>query len=180
MLTQQHTLDSGRKLSANTNELPRRASVSVPITHSSGGECSKRKISSFEDTASAVTSASSSSTVFAIPSDEDNKRSEEKPPPPTNRTFKKSHSLAKTLSVVGAPIISVSSAVDYSDDRQEDAYCQQKEDVGEEELEPMAPLAEPDSESPASEFPPSEPGENLDGDAAGETKSNDVCPWENE
>lgn len=36
LLTQQHTLDGGRKLLANTtSEQPRRASVSVPISHSS-------------------------------------------------------------------------------------------------------------------------------------------------
>lgn len=62
--------------------------------------------------------------------------------------------------------------------------------------EPLAPLAEPDSESPGSELPPSEVGEILDAEREheleqevetqvtqeehGEAKSNDVCPWEDE
>lgn len=86
-----------------------------------------------------------------------------------------------------APIISVSSVVD---DLPSEIGDQEEEEEGvdrerEEEAaavagcsqEPLAPLAEPDSESPASEFPPSEPGE-VEGE--GEAKSNDVCPWEDE
>ncbi|KAJ8954729.1 hypothetical protein NQ318_011423, partial [Aromia moschata] len=164
ILTQQHTLDGGRKLSANPSDPPRRASVSVPIIHPVG-DSSKRKVSSFEDNSSVATSTSSS--VFAIPSDT-NSRIEERN---LAKTLKKSHSIAKTFSVGGttAPIISVSSV---ADDLPGDAeQLEEEEDIvaeaesAEEEPEasgtmpePLAPLAEPDSESPASEFPPSDPG----------------------
>nr|XP_023025500.1 uncharacterized protein LOC111513515 [Leptinotarsa decemlineata] len=176
VLTQQHTLDSYKTLSTVTTEPSRRASVSVPITHSTG-EASRRKIYSFEDS-SATTSTSSS--VFGNPCDPDNKKSED------TKTLKKSHSLAKTLSVTGAnaPIISVSSVVDDSpgdkceQDLNEDLEKKEKEDIAGYSQEAKAPLAEPDSESPASEFPPSEPEDHLDG--GGEAKSNDVCPWEDE
>lgn len=83
------------------------------------------------------------------------------------KTFKKSHSLTKACSVAGTnpPIISVSSVADVENPSDE---------IGEElaapVIVPMAPLAEPDSESPASEMPP-----ELE-----EAKSNDVCPWEDE
>lgn len=58
--------------------------------------------------------------------------------------------------------------------------------------EPKAPLAEPDSESPASELPPSEIAagdEEVEGDDAkkpkaegeeDEARNTDVCPWEDE
>lgn len=82
------------------------------------------------------------------------------------KTFKKSHSLTKACSVAGtnAPIISVSSVADAENP---------SEEKGEEAapvIVPLAPLAEPDSESPASEMPPE----------VEEAKSNDVCPWEDE
>lgn len=87
-----------------------------------------------------------------------------------------------------APIISVSSVVDDfpsdSGDQQEDVEDEEEKEKEEDAAavagcsqEPLAPLAEPDSESPASEFPPSEPGE---AEGEGEAKSNDVCPWEDE
>ncbi|KAJ8913835.1 hypothetical protein NQ315_003744 [Exocentrus adspersus] len=183
VLTQQHTVDEGRKLSANICEAPRRASVSVPIMHSTG-EGAKRKVSSFEDNSSAATSTSSS--VLVIPSDTDNKPEEK---PSTAKTLKKNHSLAKTTPSSVAPIISVSSVVDDSpsdrkEAKEEEATAEKGgdrekkiEEVACCSQEPLAPLAEPDSESPASEFPPSEPGE---AEAEGEAKSNDVCPWEDE
>ncbi|KAJ8937019.1 hypothetical protein NQ314_012101, partial [Rhamnusium bicolor] len=167
MLTQQHTLDGGRKLTANPTDPPRRASVSVPITHST--DSSKRKVSSFEDSSAAT---STSSSVFVNPSDTDNKSEE------------------KTMAGANAPIISVSSVVDDlpsdSGDHQEEEEEAEKVKEKTEEIgivagysqEPLAPLAEPDSESPASEFPPSEPGECAEGEGEGEAKSNDVCPWE--
>lgn len=167
-LTQQHTVDGSRKLSTTTMDPPRRASVSVPITHSSTGDSSKRKVSSFEDNSSAATSTSSS--VFVIPSDTDNKPEESTS---TNKTLVKNHSLAKACSVTGAnaPIISVSSVAD-------DLPLDPKEDEPTTSQEPLAPLAEPDSESPASELPPSEPITEVEAET--EAKSNDVCPWEDE
>jgi hypothetical protein len=174
-LTQQHTVDGSRKLSTSTMDPPRRASVSVPITHSTTGDSSKRKVSSFEDNSSAATSTSSS--VFVIPSDTDNKSEE---CTSTNKTVVKNHSLAKACSVTGAnaPIISVSSVADdipvdpsHGGEEVVEATCSQSQ-------EPLAPLAEPDSESPASELPPSEPVTEVEADT--EAKSNDVCPWEDE
>lgn len=172
-LTQQHTVDGSRKLSTANMDPPRRASVSVPITHSSTGESSKRKVSSFEDNSSAATSTSSS--VFVIPSETDNKTED---CTSTNKTLVKNHSLAKACSVTGAnaPIISVSSVADdlpiepSSGEVVEQPSCSQQE--------PLAPLAEPDSESPASELPPSEPIAEVEIES--EAKSNDVCPWEDE
>ncbi|XP_076265503.1 uncharacterized protein LOC143199517 isoform X2 [Rhynchophorus ferrugineus] len=226
LLTQQHTLDCGKNLHVDTYETPRRASVSVPITHTSGSEGARRKVSSFEDNSSATISAASS--VFVIPSDKDNKNDDclgvnvvvgEK-------TLRKSHSIAKTCSVTSpAPIISVSSATDDPEDQSEiamadagdiatvedadppstelviyEAPCSsQLESVislvaGPSRDEPKAPLAEPDSESPASELPPSEiaieedatpvteqtPKPTPDSGEDGEARSNDVCPWEDE
>ncbi|KAF7281017.1 hypothetical protein GWI33_005248 [Rhynchophorus ferrugineus] len=226
LLTQQHTLDCGKNLHVDTYETPRRASVSVPITHTSGSEGARRKVSSFEDNSSATISAASS--VFVIPSDKDNKNDDclgvnvvvgEK-------TLRKSHSIAKTCSVTSpAPIISVSSATDDPEDQSEiamadagdiatvedadppstelvmyEAPCSsQPESVislvaGPSRDEPKAPLAEPDSESPASELPPSEiaieedatpvteqtPKPTPDSGEDGEARSNDVCPWEDE
>lgn len=173
-LTQQHTVDGSRKLSTATMDPPRRASVSVPITHSSTGESSKRKVSSFEDNTSAATSTSSS--VFVIPSETDNKT--ENYCTSTNKTLVKNHSLAKACSVTGAnaPIISVSSVVD--DLPIEPSNAEVKDEPSYSQQEPLAPLAEPDSESPASELPPSEPITEVEIET--EAKSNDVCPWEDE
>ncbi|XP_030746134.1 uncharacterized protein LOC115874968 [Sitophilus oryzae] len=227
LLTQQHTLDCGKNLHVDTYETPRRASVSVPITHSSGSgsmEGARRKVSSFEDNSSATISAASS--VFVIPSDKDNKADA------SAKTLKKSHSIAKASSVTSqTPIISVSSATDDADEDQQQqeseiamadaadvsvvgddqpssielstagtAGLSQSEPVsplaGPSKGEAKAPLAEPDSESPASEMPPSEiAAEEEHGKAQGkeetkkrksetgegdEAKSNDVCPWEDE
>lgn len=82
------------------------------------------------------------------------------------KTFKKSHSLTKACSVAGTnpPIISVSSVADVEN------LSEEKGEEAAPSIVPMAPLAEPDSESPASEMPP-----ELE-----EAKSNDVCPWEDE
>lgn len=84
------------------------------------------------------------------------------------KTFKKSHSLTKACSVAGTnpPIISVSSVADVEKSSEEKG-----EEAAAPVIVPLAPLAEPDSESPASEMPP----ELLE-----EAKSNDVCPWEDE
>lgn len=84
------------------------------------------------------------------------------------KTFKKSHSLTKACSVASTnpPIISVSSVADVEKSSEEKG-----EEAAAPIIVPMAPLAEPDSESPASEMPP----ELLE-----EAKSNDVCPWEDE
>lgn len=82
------------------------------------------------------------------------------------KTFKKSHSLTKACSVASSnpPIISVSSVADVEN------LSEEKGEEAAPGIVPMAPLAEPDSESPASEMPP-----ELE-----EAKSNDVCPWEDE
>ncbi|KAL3270194.1 hypothetical protein HHI36_009250 [Cryptolaemus montrouzieri] len=182
ILTQQHTVDGCRKLVVNTAELPRRASVSVPIAYGTD-LTTKRKVSSFEDNSSAATSTSSS--VFVISSDPDNKTEEN-----ICKTLKKSHSIAKTCSVAGtnAPIISVSSVADDLEDEDVEEVKDVPEDPKEipieaepsssaqQIIEPLAPLAEPDSESPASELPPSEVAVVEDEEA----KSNDVCPWEDE
>ena len=172
-LTQQHTVDGSRKLSTSTMDPPRRASVSVPITHSTTtGDSSTRKVSSFEDNSSAATSTSSS--VFVIPSDTDNKAEE---CTSTSKTVVKNHGLAKACSVTGAnaPIISVSSV---ADDLPVDSKVEEEAEATCSQQEPLAPLAEPDSESPASELPPSEPITEVEVDT--EAKSNDVCPWEDE
>lgn len=155
-LTQQNTLDGDRratrKLSTSSCMEPRRASVSVPISLAPDN---KRSQSSFEDVPD-----STALTVCVLPSGADNK------------TFKKSHSLTKSCSVTGAnpPIISVSSVVDETVER-----LSEQDVVAEAGTQPppLAPLAEPDSESPASELPP-------ESSAQIEAKSNDVCPWEDE
>ncbi|XP_044753943.1 regulator of G-protein signaling 7 isoform X2 [Coccinella septempunctata] len=172
ILTQQHTVDGGKKLLVNTTtEPPRRASVSVPIAYSTD-PTTKRKVSSFEDSTSAT---GASSSVFVVPSDPDNKT--EQTAVVVCKTLKKSHSIAKTCSA-NAPIISVSSvADDLTDDEVRQDATGEKQEAGcsfHQTIEPLAPLAEPDSESPASELPPSEV--HLDEEA----KSNDVCPWEDE
>ncbi|CAH1104304.1 unnamed protein product, partial [Psylliodes chrysocephalus] len=229
MLTQQHTLDSCRNLTAHPIEPQRRASVSVPIQHSSPSaelsSTAKRKVSSFEDSSAVGSSASVSSSAasnsvalscsstlanptvasststascaYAHLSDTDNKCDDK-----IIKTLKKSHSLVKTFtSATGGsntPTISVSPVVDEYP-REENSYSK-KDERDKDELsicciqEPLAPLAEPDSESPGSELPPSEVGEILDAEREheleqevetqvtqeehGEAKSNDVCPWE--
>ncbi|CAH0555392.1 unnamed protein product [Brassicogethes aeneus] len=190
ILQQQHTLDGGgcgRNLSAKTAEPVRRASVSVPITHptADSSDGAKRKVSSFED----KTSTTSSTSVCALPSEKSDCSITSTN---TNKTLSKSQSLAKTFAV--APIISVSSA---ADDLPTETECTDDDDDGktsEETVvaaaEPLAPLAVPDSESPASEVPPSEISEEVPeaaestttsaGDGEVEAKSNDVCPWEDE
>lgn len=155
-LTQQNTLDGDRratrKLSTTSCMEPRRASVSVPISLAPDN---KRSQSSFEDVPD-----STALTVCVLTSAD-------------NKTFKKSHSLTKSCSVTGAnpPIISVSSVVDETVERlsEQDVVAE----AGNTQQPPLAPLAEPDSESPASELPP-------DSSAQIEAKSNDVCPWEDE
>ncbi|KAJ8958383.1 hypothetical protein NQ317_002482 [Molorchus minor] len=152
-------------------------------------DSSKRKVSSFEDNSSVTTSTSSS--VFVIPSDTDK---DNKPEEKTLKLSKRVTVLQKTFSVAAtstAPTISVSSATDdlpcASCDCGHGEFEEEEKVVEEEETtttgsnrEPLAPLAEPDSESPASEFPPSETGEAVEGEGEGEAKSNDVCPWEDE
>ncbi|CAG9860594.1 unnamed protein product [Phyllotreta striolata] len=204
MLTQQHTLDSCRNLSAQPAEPQRRASVSVPIQHSSEpAGSSRRKVSSFEESSAAGGSASAAAHPPSKPSapanlsETDNKTDEK-----VSKTLKKSHSLLKTFtSATGggsnAPTISVSPVMD--DVPSEESSSNTRKDEKDELSiyciqEPMAPLAEPDSESPGSELPPSEVGEMLEreqeveqgeceGQVAqeqGEAKANDVCPWEDE
>lgn len=168
-LTQQNTLDgtlSSRKLSTASFIEPRRASVSVPITTT---ESSRRNLSSFEDTN--VSEASAPSAPI-IPSDTDNKNEEVTS---STKTIEKSNSLVKTCSVTGAnaPIISVSSVMDDTTENPSELYEEQLVEAGCSSQQPLAPLAEPDSESPASEQPP-EPIPEA------EAKSNDVCPWEDE
>lgn len=166
-LMQQNTLDGGqasRKLSTASFMEPRRASVCVPISISDN---SKRSVSSFEDS---NVSDIIASPAPVNPSDRDNKNEEFD----SSKTFGKGYSLTKTCSVTGAnaPIISVSSVMD-------DALENPPSELFEEKIieagssQPLAPLAEPDSESPASELPP-EPSPEP------EAKSNDVCPWEDE
>nr|CAI5842574.1 unnamed protein product [Callosobruchus analis] len=100
VLTQQHTVDggSGRQLTAGFSDTPRRASVSVPLTHTSDLPHTK---ASFEDSAPSLfagTGATKKSEIDIKPSS-------------SQKTFKKSHSLAKTFSMAGtAPTISVSQA----------------------------------------------------------------------
>lgn len=174
-LTQQNTLDGGlasRKLSTAAFMEPRRASVCVPITSSS--DSSRRNLSSFEDTNVTEVSASSAPPPPIIPSDTDNKSGE----PTSSKTIEKSNSLVKTCSVTGsnAPIISVSSVMDDTVENPSDIYEEELVEAGCSTSinQPLAPLAEPDSESPASEQPP----EPIQSEV--EAKSNDVCPWEDE
>lgn len=169
-ITQQNTLDgdrrgqSSRKLSTASFVEQRRASVSVPIRHAD----IRPAVSSFEESSPAIITAPVSP---AVASDTDNKTEEFT----STKTFKKSSSLTKTCSVTGAnaPIISVSSV---TDDTVTDPNEQKEEDEPEASCsQPLAPLAEPDAESPGSEIPP-EPEPSPDPEA----KSNDVCPWEDE
>lgn len=179
-LTQQNTLDGGlasRKLSTVSYMEPRRASVCVPITSST--DSSRRNLSSFEDTNVSEASAPSAPPPPPppiIPSDTDNKSGE----PTSTKTIEKSNnSLVKTCSVTGsnAPIISVSSVMDDTAENPSGIYEEELVEAGcstSSSNQPFAPLAEPDSESPASEQPP----EPIQSEV--EAKSNDVCPWEDE
>ncbi|XP_019870595.2 regulator of G-protein signaling 11 isoform X2 [Aethina tumida] len=204
-------LCTGRSLTAKSAEPVRRASVSVPIQHS-GADGTRRKVSSFEDNSSAATSTSSSVFTLPAETAPQEGTSGKKGEvdESADKTVTKSHSLAKTCSV--APIISVSSVADDLPSEDSTAETEipivaptaEPEEVTEateatepsEEVsapsqepeadlalpEPLAPLAVPDSESPASEAPPSELGEATGGQegADAEAKSNDVCPWEDE
>lgn len=168
-ITQQNTLDgdrrgqTSRKLSTASFVEQRRASVSVPIRHAD-----IKPAVSFEERNPAMLTAPVSPSAT---SDTDNKIEEIT----LIKTFKKSSSLTKTCSVSGAnaPIISVSSVtddtvIDLNEETQEiepEASCSQ----------PLAPLAEPDGESPGSEIMP-EPDSGPDPEA----KRTDVCPWEDE
>ncbi|KAK9873144.1 hypothetical protein WA026_021377 [Henosepilachna vigintioctopunctata] len=129
ILTQQHTVDGSHQLVVHAAEMPRRASVSVPIAHGVD-QVARRKVSSFEDNRSSARSTPPS--VFIIPGDLDNKTQEN-----ICKTLRKSHSIAKTCSVTGtnAPIISVSSVADESTD--DDARSTQ-ERIDEIEDEPGA------------------------------------------
>ncbi|XP_050501457.1 regulator of G-protein signaling 9 isoform X1 [Diabrotica virgifera virgifera] len=230
ILTQQHTLDSCRNLMAHPIEPQRRASVSVPIQHSTASAATetftgvaRRKVSSFEDSSaiagspsayisvgvvaisrtdapSVATAPATTSCAFINISDIDNNSSSNEDK--VTKTLKKSHSLVKTFTSSGvgsiAPIISVSSAVDEIPNEEVSDFENKEEKENELSIctiqEPLAPLAEPDSESPGSEIPPSEFGEALEAEAGeaendqnqdqeqdqAEAKSNDVCPWEDE
>ncbi|XP_066248260.1 regulator of G-protein signaling 7 isoform X1 [Euwallacea similis] len=226
LLTQQHTLDCGKKLHVETYETPRRASVSVPITHSSAGiESSRRKVSSFED--NSTSALESTAPTFVIANEIDNNFPVKAPESleasssanNSEKALQKSHGIAKTCSISsGNPIISVSSVTvevppgsEYKcdDGEQHNVISLEKGNhdtpssshsapVSPSILitrqEPKAPLAEPDSESPASELPPSEivaPGDLESSDEPKEDKKHgdgeedeannaDVCPWEDE
>lgn len=97
-------MDCGKKLLVDISETPRRASVSVPLTHSTSGiEGTRRKVSSFEDNSSAI---------FAIASEKDNKP-KDCISISSAKVLQKSYSVAKTPSIsCVAPIISVSSVKD--------------------------------------------------------------------
>lgn len=182
-LTQQNTLDgslASRKLSANTYMEPRRASVSVPIT---GSDSIRRNVtSSFEDSNVSSSEASAPpqpSSALVNRSDTDNNNKSEEAT--SSKTLDKSESLVKTCSASGsnAPIISVSTVTDESVENPSEFYEEEKS-IAEaaagrsSSSQPLAPLAEPDSESPASEQPP----ETKAGE--GEARNSDVCPWEDE
>ncbi|XP_019762255.2 regulator of G-protein signaling 11 isoform X1 [Dendroctonus ponderosae] len=208
-LTQQHTLDCGKKLHVDSSEAPRRASVSVPLTHSTSGmEGTRRKVSSFEDNCSSI---------FVIASEKDNKPKDNISISST-KVLQKSYSVAKTPSIsCVAPIISVSSVKDemiitsceqQSLNEQVTAgqhptslditVCDSPSQSHSEPVsppiidKPKAPLAEPDCESPGSELQPSEVIAHADSSSSevrtgskhevevDETKNTDVCPWEDE
>lgn len=192
-LPQQHTVDSAfRTLTTEISEPPRRASVSVPVTHSSGSmEAPNRKMSSFEDSSIKTTSS-----VLDINRGGGNFEAK------SNLNVKKSVGLAKSNSLAGAnaPIINISSVSDEipccstsKDDpprKPDETEVEEPtvieaghESSGEEPLvlEPLAPLAEPDSESPTMEFAASEPEDKEEKkDEQADEKGNDVCPWEDE
>lgn len=240
-------MDCGKKLHVDSYDIPRRASVSVPISHSNTLESSaRRKVSSFEDNSASNTETTSP--TFVVP---DNTT--------TNDHYcsdglevsshlhisaddiEKGKSVVKTCSTTTAtttttvnPIISVSSVpVDVplsfdadlnfakidsnssgdlknacgistlstiisplkdqifipetgKNDEPSSSQVVQNSPSVVTNQEPKAPLAEPDSESPGSEVPPSEP--NRDGKEEkkpsegedDEAKNDDVCPWEDE
>lgn len=189
-------MDSGvcKTLTTETAEQPRRASVSVPVTHSnSSTETPSRKISSFEDSCIKITSS-----VFDIPRGGTGNLEVKE-----NLNVRKSVGLAKSNSLAGAnaPIINISSVSDEipcCSTSQDDPPRMPKAEVSEEDTlveadnsnssdeelavqEPMAPLAEPDSESPTTECAPSEPEEKDEkkDEEDNNEKENDVCPWDN-
>lgn len=117
-------------------------------------------------------------------------------------TVKKNLGLAKSNSLAGAnaPIINISSVSDEipccSTTKDEPLHkskveCMEEKIIIQEVLnsssdeplvlEPLAPLAEPDSESPTTDFAASETEEKDEKkDEQTDEKSNDVCPWEDE
>lgn len=190
-------MDSGvsRTLTTETAEQPRRASVSVPVTHSIGSmEIPNRKISSFEDSSIKTTSS-----VFDI-----TRGGRGNFEVKSNLNVKKSFGLAKSNSLAGAnaPIINISSVSDEipccstskdepppmsnTDVPEQVTVIEESNDSYAEEtlvlepLTPLAPLAEPDSESPTAELVPSEPEDKDEKKEAAEERGNDVCPWEDE
>lgn len=185
-------MDSGsRNLTTQTTEQPRRASVSVPVTHSSGSmELTNRKNSSLEDSSIKATSS-----VFDITTEGTFETK-------VDLNMKKSICLAKSNSLAGAnaPIINISTVSDEMpccststdeplrkpkvEDIEETTTIDANITISSEEpqvLEPLAPLAEPDSESPTTEFVVSEPEDKeVKKEEQTDEKGNDVCPWEDE
>ncbi|XP_017770954.1 PREDICTED: regulator of G-protein signaling 11 isoform X2 [Nicrophorus vespilloides] len=193
-LPQQSTMDGGkssRKLSAVCCIEPRRASVSVPID---------RKI--FEEVSKVPTPTPAPTPTPPVPnkSDVDNK-SEEICRTFRKSLSVAGAANAPTISVssatddgdvlqeAGADVVDpkVDGAEDEKpmEERLSAAMVEEEEDEEQDHkrrTEPevvisrlaLAPLAEPDSESPISELPP-EPNFLSE-----EAKSNDVCPWEDE
>ncbi|XP_025828974.1 regulator of G-protein signaling 11 isoform X2 [Agrilus planipennis] len=190
VLTQQFTVDCDRRppskvlMAAGTEQ--RRASVSVPIRFT---ESSNRpSLSSFEESGP----SSAASPLFSD-IDNNNKRDGVC----ASKTLRKSSSLTKTCSVSGIspPIISVSSVIDdvastanvatplaetagrKSDENpaspMTEIPCTSQQ---QKQQQPLAPLAEPDAESPISEIVEFETVTSKETEA----KSNDVCPWEDE
>lgn len=123
--------------------------------------------------------------------------------PKADLIAKRSLGLAKSNSLAGganAPIINISSVSDEipcCSSSKEEPKHKPKWDSDDEKstadaaidsvsleplvLEPLAPLAEPDSESPTIEFAASETEEKDEKkDEPGDEKANDVCPWEDE
>lgn len=163
-ITQQNTLDDskfkGRKLSTASCIEPRRSSVSIPPAKYS----ERPSVSSFEESGSCTQLVTSTSDVSNNPSERDNNEDDE------------ISSIAKTSSISGAPIISVSSVLDDSVTEPSDVSTVKEisgelltetstEDVTELKTEieiPLAPLAVPDSESPGSDFVPDLPQEQLE------------------
>lgn len=164
--------------------------MSVPVTHSNAStELTSRKNSSFEESSIKATSS-----VFDITGG----NFEPKP----ELSVKKSIGLAKSNSLAGAnaPIINISSVSDEipccSTSKDEPLIKPKIEDTEEKVavesnvvsaseapfvLEPLAPLAEPDSESPTTEFAASEPEDKDEKkEEPTDDKGNDVCPWEDE
>lgn len=161
----------------------------VPVTHSSGSiELPNRKISSFEESSIKTTSVLDITRGGSFE-------------PKLNLNVKKNICLAKSNSLAGAnaPIINISSVSDEipccSTSKEETLETPTVESCVEETseagidssgeeplvLEPLAPLAEPDSESPTTDFAASEPEDKDEKkDEQTDEKGNDVCPWEDE